>query len=128
MFNLKDIANSACGSLNPHLEVQEPKKSKYSNKKTEVDGITFDSLKEANRYRELKILLKAGEIGFLELQKEFELNEKGSHSVKYIADFAYVDQRTGETIIEDCKGFRTAVYKKKRRLMFQVFGIKIKET
>lgn len=102
-------------------------KSKYGNKKTIVDNIAFDSAKEAKRFSELKILLKAGEIGFLELQKEYELNTGGTHSLKYIADFVYIDSKTGQTIIEDVKGYLTSVYKKKRRLMLKVHGIKITE-
>lgn len=109
--------------------VQAPvkKQLKYRNKKTEVDGITFDSAKEANRYKELKLLLKAGEIGLLELQVPFELNPGGTHSLKYVADFVYVISKTGERIVEDVKGMRTREYKKKRRLMLKVHGIKINE-
>jgi len=76
----------------------------------------------------LQLLLKAGEIGFLKLQVEYELNDGGTHSLKYIADFVYVDARTGKTIVEDCKGMRTATYKKKRRLMKKLFNITILET
>jgi len=130
-FTLSDLKNSACAKLNPHLfgeVVKEKKQSKYSNKKCVVDDIEFDSTKEANRYKELKILLKAGHIGFLQLQVEYELNEGGSHSLKYVADFVYTDSLTGLQVVEDVKGFRTAVYRKKKRLMFKVHGIKIKET
>ncbi len=93
-----------------------------------MDGIVFDSEREAKRYGELKLLLKAGEIWLLETQVSFELNEGGSHSLKYIADFVYLDSRTGEKIIEDCKGFRTKEYLKKRRLMKKIYGIQILET
>ena len=113
------------------------KKSKFGNKKCVVDDIVFDSEKEAKRYGELKLLLKAGEIGFLERQVPFELNPGGTYSLKYIADFVYIDAKTGEKIVEDVKPmrvskktgklFRTQVYKKKKRLMFTVHGIKIKE-
>ena len=88
----------------------------------------FDSIKEANRYKELLILLKAGEIGHLELQVPFELNEGGTHSYKYVADFVYLDARTGQKIVEDTKGHRTREYLKKRRLMKKVHGINILET
>jgi len=104
------------------------KRSKYNAKRTEVDGIVFDSAKEANRYRELKFLLKAGLIGFLELQVEFELNEGGTHSLKYLADFVYIKSDTGQKIVEDCKGCRTAVYRKKRKLMLKIYNIEIFET
>lgn len=103
------------------------KKSKYSSTKTEVDGILFDSNKESKRYKQLKLLLKTGHIAFLKLQVPFELNEGGTHSLKYIADFVYVIRSTGERVVEDAKGYRTQEYKKKRRLMLKVHGIEIKE-
>ena len=93
-----------------------------------MDGIIFDSEKEANRYRELSFLLKAGVIGLLERQVEFELNEGGTHSLKYIADFVYLRADTGEKVVEDCKGFRTKEYRKKKRLMREVHNIQIFET
>jgi len=107
---------------------KEPKQSKYKNSKTTIDGIEFDSAKEAKRYKELLLLLKAGEIGLLRLQMPYELNEGGTHSLRYIADFVYVDARTGKTIVEDTKGFKTRDYIKKRRLMKKVHGIIIFET
>jgi hypothetical protein len=105
----------------------QQKLSKYSNKKTIVDDIVFDSRREASRFTELKLLLKAGEIGFLELQVEYELNPGGTHSLKYISDFEYVVSKTGEKVVEDVKGFKTREYKRKRRLMKKVHGITIKE-
>jgi hypothetical protein len=108
--------------------VKPERQSKYRNKQTFVDGIQFDSKKEAMRYKELKLLLKVGEIGFLQCQVPYELNPGGTHSLKYIADFEYVISKTGEKITEDTKGFLTREYKKKRRLMEKLFGIKIKET
>ncbi len=128
--SLDQLKLSACAKLNPHLfekPRQKEKRSKYGAKKTEVDGIVFDSKKEARRYSELKILLKAGLIGQLELQVPFELNKGGSHSLKYIADFVYIDTTTGEKVVEDVKGFRTREYKKKKRLMLIIYNIQIKE-
>lgn len=129
-WTIEDLKKTKVASLNQHLLIQpgKKKKSKYYNSKKEVGGILFDSEKEANRYGELKLLLKAGTIGLLELQVPFELNEGGTHSLKYIADFVYYDQGTGEKVVEDCKGFRTREYKKKRRLMKKIYGIEIKET
>jgi hypothetical protein len=103
------------------------KRSKYGNEKVEVDGEVFDSKKEANRWGELRLLLKAGEIGLLRRQVKYELNPNGTHSLAYKADFVYMVVKTGETIVEDAKGFRTREYKKKRRLMKKVHGIIIKE-
>lgn len=88
----------------------------------------FDSTKEANRYRELLILLKAGEIGHLELQVPYELNEGGNYSYKYVADFVYLDARTGQKIVEDTKGHRTREYLKKRRLMKKIYNVDVFET
>lgn len=142
-FTLADLRNSPAAKLNPHLfpeyakdqpairpeGVQEEKKaSKFHNKKIVVQGILFDSIKEGNRWTDLQRLLKAGEIGFLERQVPYELNEGGTHSMKYYADFRYVDARTGQTIVEDCKGNRTKEYKKRAKLMLKLFGIKILET
>lgn len=96
--------------------------SKYKNKKITIDGITFDSRLEANRFCELKLLYKAGEISQLRLQPEFELipafrkNGKAYRKTVYRADFMYFDNRSGKYIVEDTKGFKTDVYKLKRKL------------
>lgn len=109
--------------------------SKYRAKKTEVDGIVFDSKKEAARYRELKLLEDAGEIKYLQRQVRFELiptqkDEKGKvieRSCSYIADFVYTDCRNHQPVVEDVKGMRTPEYKIKRKLMLAKYRIKIKE-
>jgi hypothetical protein len=109
------------------LGIKKVKKHKYSSKKTVVDDIEFDSVKEAKRYKELKLLLKVGEIGMLQRQVPFELNPGGTHSLKYVADFCYIT-REGVRVTEDCKGFRTGEYLKKKRLMKKVHQIEIRET
>lgn len=98
-----------------------------------IDGITFDSKKEANRYCELKLLEKAGEITHLQRQVKYELipaqrldGKVVERAVHYIADFVYKD-KDGELIVEDTKGFRTADYIIKRKLMLWVYNIRIKE-
>ena len=125
---------------------------KYGNKKTIVDGIEFDSAKEARRYCELKLLQRAGKIEGLELQKEFELIpaqyetfprygktgkrlQDGKRCIEkscvYKADFAY--KQDGQMIVEDVKGYRdpaSAAYAKfaiKRKLLLWRFGIRIIE-
>lgn len=105
---------------------------KYHNRRTVVDGIVFDSAREARRYSELKLLERAGEIENLELQKEYELippqwigGKRAERAVKYKADFAY--RENGETIVEDTKGVRTKDYIIKRKLMLHVHGIRIRE-
>lgn len=103
--------------------------NKYHNSKAEIDGITFDSRKEAARYSELKLLERAGEIRDLQLQVEFELIPKqaGERACKYKADFVYHMADTGNMIVEDVKGKRTREYIIKRKLMLWRYGIKIVE-
>lgn len=93
-------------------------KSKYNNRKTIIDGITFDSNKEAKRYTVLRSLQQDGYIEDLKLQVPFELIPKqdGERAVKYIADFVYYDIEKQIHIVEDVKGFKTDVYKLKRKL------------
>lgn len=122
---------------------------KYGNRKICVDGITFDSKKEAMRYCELKTLEAAGQIKDLQLQKEYELipaqyeqisrseyikhnghKTKGKcleRAVKYKADFVYIDLATGAIVVEDTKGMRTKEYIIKRKLMLYQHGIRVKE-
>ena len=96
--------------------------SKYHNQKETIDGITFDSKKEAKRYQQLKLLEKAGLIKHLELQKKFPLqagfkkNGKTYREISYVADFFYYDNQLHKFIVEDTKGFRTDVYKIKKKL------------
>ena len=109
------------------------KQSKYHNKTVIVDGIKFDSKKEAVRYCELTLLERAGVIKDLKLQVKFELipKQKGERACDYIADFTYFEEdQNGEWqyIVEDCKGVRTDVYKIKRKLMLYVHKIRIRET
>lgn len=72
---------------------------------------------------ELKQLQQAGLISGMKLQVPFEVVSKE----KYIADFVYFDEQRKEEVVEDVKGYRTAVYKRKKKLMRQQHGIEIKE-
>lgn len=126
--------------------------AKCGNVKVTVDGIEFDSKKEARRYEELKLLQRAGKITDLQLQKEYELipaqyepvpryGKKGQRlqdgrrciekGCVYKADFVY--KQDGKLIVEDVKGYRdpaSAAYAKfviKRKLMLYLWGIKITE-
>lgn len=102
--------------------------SKYHAKRTEVDGIVFDSKREAARYQELKLLQMAGKIESLELQPVYQLLVKSGRSVgKYRADFRYFDVETQEWIVEDSKGVRTPVYRLKRKIVEAVYDIRIVE-
>lgn len=106
--------------------------SKYGNKKTVVDGITFDSKKEANRWCELKLMERAGLITELYRQFPFKIlpgqrrnGKVVERPVWYYADFVY--RENGELVVEDAKGFRTDVYKLKKKMMLYFFNIRIKE-
>lgn len=100
---------------------------KYHNKKTIVDGITFDSKLEAKRYKELKFLEKANLIEGLTLQPSFELiptfkkNGKTFRSCKYKADFTYFDKKKKQQIVEDTKGMATRNYIIKKKLFEYTF-------
>lgn len=96
---------------------------KYKNRKVEYKGIVFDSIRERNYYMYLEGLLDSGEITDLQLQVKYELqpsfkasNGKTIRAITYIADFVYKD-KDGKEIIVDVKGFRTDVYKLKKKLM-----------
>lgn len=124
------------------------RRRKYGNTKITVDGIQFDSKREAARYQELKLLERAGVISLLQRQTKFQLipdqhapsnavYTKGPRKGRrkpgkllekeciYIADFCYT--KNGEIVVEDTKGFRTEAYKIKRKLMLERYGIQIKE-
>ena len=123
--------------------------SKYNSQKTEVDGIKFDSRKEARRYRELKLLEQAGEIEDLRMQVKYILIPaqrepdtvgarggiiKGKvieRECSYLADFVYRIGGTSEEVVEDVKGYKDgsayAIFKIKRKLMLFIYGIRVKE-
>lgn len=125
-------------------------RNKCGNHKVTINGIEYDSKREANRHMELLLLQRAGEIHNLERQVRFELvptqrepdtigKRGGVHKgkliekeVDYVADFVYID-KTGEKVVEDVKGYRdpsSAVYAKfviKRKLMLWIHGIRIRE-
>lgn len=110
--------------------------NKYRNIKTEFDGITFDSRKEAARWAELKVMERMELIHDLQRQVPFELipsQRDGNGKVveratKYVADFVYIT-RTGKQVVEDAKSeaTRTDVYKIKKKLMRERYGIEIRE-
>lgn len=104
--------------------------SKYNSRKTIVDGIKFDSLKEANRYYDLKLLERVGEIKDLELQPRFLLQESFKlrgvthRKIEYVADFKYFDVKEDIVVVEDSKGFKTDVYRLKKKLFLKLYGDK----
>ena len=104
-------------------------KNKYGARKlTTPDGQVFDSVKEYHRWGCLRLLERAGKITDLKRQVKFELipKQEGERACYYIADFTYMEN--GELVVEDCKGFKTDVYKIKKKLMLMEHGIRIRET
>ena len=124
--------------------------NKYHNKKITAGGITFDSKREYNRFRELLLLEKAGEISNLRRQVKFVLipaqyektperytkgERKGElkkgklleRECAYLADFVYINNADNKKIVEDTKGVKTKDYIIKRKLMLARYGIRIKE-
>ena len=101
--------------------------SKYNAKKIKIDGHTFDSKREAQRYCELKLFLRAGEIKNLVLQPRFLLqdeffdkNEIKHKKIEYVADFLYID-KDDKKIVEDVKGVMTDVYKIKKKMFLKIY-------
>ena len=107
--------------------------SKYHSTPTEVNGIRFDSKREANRWAELRLMERAGTIQKLKRQVKYLLIPSQYRDGKciereaaYIADFVYI--KDGHLVVEDCKGFRTPEYKLKRKLMLERYDIRLVET
>ena len=100
--------------------------SKYHAKPEFIDNIRFASQREGNRYRELKLLFRAQQITELEIQPKFPVRFGDKLLFTYRADFAYYED--GKRVCEDSKGFRTPVYKLKKRIVESVYGITIVET
>lgn len=146
-FSIKDISSLGPGAQKQILdklaqdarEQAAIKKGKYHNEPTErvmENGSVhkFPSKKEAQRYDELLILYKGGKIKDLRLQPQFTLQEsyitaegKRIRAIRYDADFSYINVATGEYVVEDAKGLRTPVYKMKRKMMADKFGIEVRE-
>jgi len=105
------------------------KVSKYRNRKTLVDGIQFDSQKEADRYQELQWMQQAGLIQDLELQPRYDLIVNGHKLGFYRGDFRYKEVATDSVILEDVKSpaTRTAVYRLKKKLVKALYGVEIIE-
>ena len=107
--------------------------NKYHAKKTEIDGLVFDSKKEAEYYSLLKMQERMGRISGLKLQYRYQIiNSAIDHKGKklppiyYIADFVYWDSDAKLHVV-DVKGFKTPVYKLKKRLMLELYDIDIEE-
>lgn len=112
--------------------MEVPGSSKYHARKTTIDGIRFDSAKEAKRYVKLRDMERAGEIHGLRLQVPFEILPSFEcegvkyRGMRYIADFVYY--RNGVRVVEDVKGAKTPEYRMKKKLMAYMNNINIKES
>lgn len=122
--DLAGILGHVPGDLNEYYGKKDdsPRRSKYGNVRTECNGRTFASGKEAKRAQELETMQKAGEIFCLQYQVKFPV----SATINYIADFVYLDNKLNPHI-EDSKGFKTDVYKLKKKLFKEKYGREIEE-
>lgn len=106
---------------------QPQRRNKYGARKVKLDGFTFDSQAEADRYVQLKLMERAGEIGDLQVHPRYELVEaftdrdgRRQRAVTYVADFAYME--AGQPVVEDVKGGKatqTPVFKLKAKLFLR---------
>lgn len=103
------------------------KHNKYGTVKTKVNGIVFDSMMEAKRYKQLMMLEKAGEIQNLLLQPKFPLvdgfkyNGKKIRGIDYVADFIY--EEDDKVVVEDVKGLKTQAYIIKSKMFIKKYMI-----
>ena len=111
----------------------DQKKNKYHNTKVEYKGIKFDSIKEMKHYQLLEYLQRIGEIKELKLQVPYELipkykiNNKTVRKTTYIADFTYITTKDDKLHIVDTKGFKTDVYRLKKKMVEYKYGVEIEE-
>jgi hypothetical protein len=99
--------------------------SKYKN----IRKNGFDSKVENKRYAYLQLLEKSGLISNLKLQpkftlqKSFKINEILIRGIEYRADFSYNTLESGDKlIVEDVKGFKTDIYKIKKKIFLKIYG------
>ncbi len=129
------LLKTAAPGVKVKNEVVLPVKKKKSNRgniRCEVDGINFHSKKEAEHYQLLKQMQKSGLISDLKWQVKFQLNQGGTHSFCYIADFTYLEK--GKLIVVDVKGYDlkkgeyilSQLFKKKMKLMKRIHNLEIK--
>lgn len=106
------------------------KRPKYGNKKKMVNGMEFDSTKEARRYQDLALMQEAGQIRSLRRQVPYGIYIKGQHICGWLADFVYEELIADiwRHRVEDTKGWKTDVYRLKKKLVEAEYGFKILET
>lgn len=124
-WSAQDLARVAC-NLREHVSAPVSKgPHKYRNHPVIQDDTAFDSKLEARRYRELKLLEKAGAISQLEFHKHWDLHVNNILIGYYEADFTYLEN--GKTVIEDAKGMPTPLYRWKKKHIRAEYGIEIRE-
>lgn len=104
----------------------QPRKSKYKSKRKVIDGKVFASQREAKVYLQLAALEKAKQISQLKLQVPFRITINNHYVCTYVADFTYLDYK-GSYVVADAKGFRTPLYRLKKKLIKAVYNIDILE-
>jgi hypothetical protein len=106
--------------------LSKPKRSKYGATKTMIDGIVFDSKREAAYYSELKIREKAGEVSGMALQRPFPIIINGQSVGKFLSDFAFIDHTQEDRLrVIDVKGFDTPLSRFKRKCVEAFYQIKV---
>ena len=131
-------AKQAAGAAGAQQTAQSAAKTqqKYKNQKAERGAVRFDSQKEARRYDELMVMLRAEIITDLRLQPQFTLQEsyltengQRIRAIRYTADFSYIREVSGEKIVEDVKSgpTRTKEYLRNRKFMRSMYGIDVRE-
>jgi hypothetical protein len=121
-------AHTGVSSVIP--SVTNKRVNKFGAIKTEIDGMTMDSKREATTYQNLKMRAAAGEIQNLVADKEklrYPLQVGDVLIGYYEADFRWTDAHTKIVVVADAKGKKTAVYQIKRKLMKAIFDIDILE-
>lgn len=112
------------------------RRNKYGARKVFEAGLKFDSMREANRWRDLKSLEAGGYISQLERQVPFELapavnlygERRKKTALRYVADFRYFDVKAGHFVVEDAKGYESPISRIKRHLMKSVHNIDVRIT
>lgn len=117
------------GMVSKHATPITSRVTKYRNKPTLVDNILFDSIAEAKRYTELKLLELAGQIRDLKLQPKFIFEYAGIRIGSYKADFKYLLSHSPMPVVEDVKSpaSKTQMYRLRKRMMLAFYGIDIRE-
>ena len=130
----KELQNLSPQTRERILQQIGKKPNKYRNQPVKTGKLRFDSQKEAERFRVLEALQKAGKIRQLKLQHTFTLQDAYTtpegewvRAIEYRADFTYV--RDGQLVVEDVKSpaTKTQVYQMKRKMLLARYGLTIAE-